>query len=90
MIDPHPEERPTIDDILESDWMKETNKYNEKEEDEIIESEFKIIEEKITKMKVENKGDDKEASTKTRSVSYDEGINFTDKNLNPKQCNYNK
>ena len=85
MVAYNPDKRPTLVQILNSDWLKEVSKLTEDEEAKIkkeledIHNEIKNLEEKKIEQKI------KDENLITRSSGNDEDKIFTDKNLKPKK-----
>ena len=90
MIAYNPDERPSIDDILKNEWMKEIENYGEEKENEDIKAKFLELEDKINKMNSFNLGD----STIAKKSSQNKGISskndytyFKNEKYEIKKCN---
>jgi len=84
MVAYNPDKRPTLEQILNSDWLKEVSNLTEDEEKKIkkeledIHDEIKNPEEKKIEQKIEDE------KLITRSGGNDDDKIFTDTNLKPK------
>ena len=83
MVAYNPDKRPTLEQILNSDWLKVVSNLDDEEkkikkELEDIHNEIKNLEEKKIEQKI------KDENLITRSSGNDEDKIFTDKNLKPK------
>ena len=97
MISYNPKERPTIEDIFKSDWMKEIQDMNEEELDKLeleVEKEFLNLEKIIEQVKnpeininqQKEKEEDDNKGNKGLNDEYDDENNLFDLNLKPKYC----
>ena len=88
MVSYYPKERPSLDEILKSAWLKEVRELKKEEEDQIKTELNDIYENDIKSTRRELiRIDDKikDEKLKTRSVEDNENLIFQKKNLKPKK-----
>ena len=88
MVSYYPKERPSLDEILKSTWLKEVRELKKEEEDQIKTELNDIYENDIKStrrelIRIDDKIKDKKL--KTRSVEDNENLIFQNKNIKPKK-----